>query len=833
MDYFAWMALVSGLLFLLGWIPAIMEFFSHKYHKALGSLFVTSFFAIFVLYYALNGLNPEVHNAFGTSLGDAVASFAVQFDKDALKFAVDSLSYYVILIDIESVANLLLTSMAVISLLVHALRGNFKCWVRMFFRFFEGKDARKRYLVFTDLPYPEVKDFLAQLEADEYPVSVVLDRGSQYVQPGTELTSLLKNGRHDIIIEDLSPAFLIRFAHFGFKVAAFSLYAEDRRNQAFAEMAAKLYEGEEGFLAQSRAKKAKEKIDCYVSFQHYSFEDRYGYEKRSEGHIHLYSEYHWVAEQFVYENPISDFVLAKGIKPIDVENPGNPDALFAKSPAIVEKELPSFGISYFGFGGINSELFEAMATAYQLPGEDGHLLFRVLDSNPEEAKRAFSGLIGLSDPINFLSGRFDSFLSKAHPFHPVIMAADLKDPGERDPRLIDIIASAKAKGRQEMIFISLGNAEDSLSVAYETQDFIIRYLSANAMGDIRIPIYVYIPSNSAHRDYRREKEGDNEKTLKDLLNHAIFELADTKGERKAFYEKAKAPIVIYGRNGRFAAEKECSLLEKWGQKMDEMWTENLSLGVKDDVPFIQNNVEKRKPVSKAEYFRNTSTNNRNSSYAATLTLPTKLAFFGLKLVADEPRHSEYPSSRTLAKALEGLFVLPPFASPTLSELQKQLFEEKPTDPAHPEKGNTLSKSPVEAFADLAQKFFYSRLSNPMINAAGMEHNRWVSYVLFQGTVPMSYAAFDSLNSLTSIGDAARHLKAKTGDGKIHLCLTSNAGLREIQTKGIALHRVWCNDAKSYLEGVLSDFVLTSWNDYFLWAHISVLLEDSGYHLEKL
>ena len=121
----------------------------------------------------------------------------------------------------------------------------------------------------------------------------------------------------------------------------------------------------------------------------------------------------------------------------------------------------------------------------------------------------------------------------------------------------------------------------------------------------------------------------------------------------------------------------------------------------------------------------------------------------------------------------------------------------------------------------------------MINAAGMEHNRWLSYVLFQGMVPMSYANFDSVNGLSSLGEGNRPLVTKLGGGSIHLCLTSNSGLREIQTRGIVLHRAWCSNSQNYLEGVLSDFVLTVWNDYFLWAHISVLLEDSGYHLEKL
>src|SRR5574344_1859789 len=245
MDYFGWMALVSVGLFLLGWIPAIIEFIAHKYHKALGSLFVTSFLATFVLYYALNGLNPELHNAFGTSLGDAVASFAAQFDKDALKYAVDARAYYVYLVDGESIINLLLTSMSVITLLVHALRGTCRCWGWLIVRFFQGfrhKEKRKRYLIFTDLPYEEVSDFLVQLEKDHYPVSVVLERGSQYVQSGTELTNLLKNGKHDILIEDTTPAFLIRFAHWGYQVAAYSLYKEDEKNQAFAEAVAKLYE---------------------------------------------------------------------------------------------------------------------------------------------------------------------------------------------------------------------------------------------------------------------------------------------------------------------------------------------------------------------------------------------------------------------------------------------------------------------------------------------------------------------------------------------------------------------------------------------------------------
>jgi hypothetical protein len=650
--------IVACLLYLLALAWVFVPRILHHYYKSLIPFFVLAVAAVWCLYYPA-AKTEGVNNPFLKALSDAVGSLALQSDEDLLN---DFASYEAQrwLVTIFSIGNFIMASFALVSLSVRAFWGD----LLYLFSF-----QKKRYAIFTDLSYPELEEFIKGIKDKGGHVVIVLSKTGQYSQPGYELRDQLKYNHNAVILADSGYEFLKRFASpWAQKYTLYSVYRDDVNNQRFALTLAQLFDAAK---TPKLAKRAKKKITAYVSYQDPTFEERYNFEKQSEGHIRFYSEYQWVAQNFVFEHPVTSYLpfedhadpryagrptLRRG-RPGASEKENDYGSIGEKGfPRFLSEQIRPIQVNFFGFGQINQALFRQMLAAYQLPG-DGHFVrYRAYDKH--------EGGAGADDPVESTNASLEAFSEESRStamgpqYDPLRIEGSPLDLADEE-KLFELLERRdghsfhdEISGQsplKEVFLVSLGGSELSLQIALKTRDKIKKMLANEGLRCEQIVIYVYVRESYAYKGFSPSS--------------GIYEEseADT-----ASFRNDDCPVVIFGRNGRFAMDERQATLTELAIRCSNVY----SLYIKPDPSYqlVQRTFAEdgrdaltwagtapRQYIDNAwaeerarQNFYQDSYRDRQSNYAAALALPAKLDFLGLRLAHVTHR----PSAQELKKELK-------------------------------------------------------------------------------------------------------------------------------------------------------------------------------------
>lgn len=812
-----------GLVWLLPYIFYFAKLIHHHYHQRLAWLLVPSFLVIFG-YYLLVFLLPDkqcasIADPVGPALSDAVASFALQVDVGAIEERVTAEYFFLrVAIDALSIANFILASAVIVTLLAHFTWGIFKNRLRLIGTFRSSRHYA--YYIFTDLPYTQISDFLFELEGKGHSVIVVLPRGSLYIQPGTELASLLKNGTHEILVDDVSPALLRKLSHCSKKVLFYSLYEHDEDNQAFAEQALAFYKP----LVE---KKEKQMPECYVSSQNCAFDDRYGFSKQSLGHLHLYSEYILTAENFVFHNPVTDFVLKKDptVSPFNAGQGAHQNTGIALPLADFLETLRPLRINFFGFGGINREMFNEMAAAYQLPGEKGWVSYGIYDQDVSAAN-------DLLTRYEFPEGQAGEYFPPFFPFSERdVQAIDFDKESKLLPLLKAIVKRANS-GAKEAIFIALGDSAKNMACAYRIQDKVNQLLYLQTAGSffVPIPVYVYIRENSLFKS-ALENDDSSGRVVYEI---DAFNAQDSAAETLKKGKMDHCPIVIYGRNGRFAEEENFEVLWKLAARANSIY--NASVTLRDDGTIHQEEPATDDQAVKTA-FSEAPSSDRFSSYATILGMPAKLALLGYRFCQGT---SDEKSVKTAAEPIEKLFVT---AAPEKEELARlraicarDIASRTSADMTKIRTEEEIAPA-MEHFRALFDFEFTKSMTSVVSNLASMEHNRWCAYQMGQGVWPLCKTSLEATNNQNfHSSKKAQGIVLKNKPLKnVHACLTSNAGLKELGEECLRLCLIHFDSNETFLferEGLWHQATFV-WNDLFTLSQLHFLLKETGCSIAPL
>ncbi|MCR5079147.1 MAG: hypothetical protein K6B65_04455 [Bacilli bacterium] len=279
-------------------------------------------------------------------------------------------------------------------------------------------------------------------------------------------------------------------------------------------------------------------IDAFISYQDSAIVDSFDEKKSCCGHVHYYSEYENVAEKFVLNHPITDFIHKDalreyqriadhdGVAPTPLED--------KKKPLDFDDILHLVGPVHFdfiGFGNVNQAMFREMASAYQLPGNKAYYLGSEVDPLTNKRKPVYA----VSYKAYCLDGQGEG-VSK------IMAIPGINDDGLGLVHIDDVQLDIRSKEGQDTlienlhlkdgeihnIIISLGDSEQNMQTAFEIRSLIYQKMveadlknkvEALQLGgqhrdpkynplNSRIRIYVYVKESGLYSDlcFNSEKE---------------------------------------------------------------------------------------------------------------------------------------------------------------------------------------------------------------------------------------------------------------------------------------------------------------------------------------
>jgi hypothetical protein len=337
------------------------------------------------------GLNGRIDD-FGGILAKSIKMFAFSLSKEdypakandpeAIKGALLAMEVF----SFASISYAILTT--VVRSIIAILRNGFWSFTGIFLR-------KSRHIIFTDLPYEDLKESLAYLAKVRHEsVLIVLKQDSLNTQFGSELKSTLLADHYHVIGGTISAGFIAFCAKrvFGSEVTFYSEFKDDEDNIEFAKAAlAYCRKLEQPIIDAFEKREEKDKKTnrlerkslqiptFYVSYQDPSFQERYNFLQDSYGHIRFNNEYEWNATKFVFVNPITRLMNFDFKKFMKVEAEAYPTK--------VEAELSKqrFAIHFLGFGRINQALLSQMIPAYQFPLDAPIIQYLVVNAPQSDA----------------------------------------------------------------------------------------------------------------------------------------------------------------------------------------------------------------------------------------------------------------------------------------------------------------------------------------------------------------------------------------------------------------------------------------------------------------
>ncbi|MCR4562242.1 MAG: hypothetical protein K5694_03460 [Bacilli bacterium] len=664
-------------------------------------------------------------------ISGAFTSFVFQIDFDAMEYLSECgdwiIRNYFIFIAITAVADTIATSYALIRLFLRALKANGKTM----FRWLVREDI---YYIFTDLEFDEIKSFIIELESGKSrpgrkppSVRVILSRSSQYTDPGRELHDQLVNARIAVFAEDLSKPLLIKFMrkHRIFykkneKVNFYSLYYKDEKNYEFARIACEIFED---CAKKKDTEHYNKRFNTYIKYNHFYIsyqnaelflENNNDFAKKSRGAISLFNEYTSNAEDFVFNMPLTEFILKRKGEDKDVKvkftafstcNPRLKDGLgFGFLGGDVTNQniyslIPSVDINFFGFGRINQTLLTKMSYTYQIPGCNKETMGNIDPNDPNSYKLNFF-VYSNDDNSEFVDAHFrgvskenDAELTRNFGYFTDIFNFEneirLQNSLERivdrasyhninkDGEDIDV----EKQPSREVIIIATGDPHNNFALAVKTQHIIRQIIAKRkALGERfkSIPIFVHI---NREKIYNSSFIGDDifeMRQISPVINRDNnFPGENGTSSEREIYLSTAVPIVIFGRDKRFRSDDSASSLKPFAVRSKYVYDYDYDLVLsKDGYSFSLKRNSKPTIDAKAENkFDIDDVRNCESNYATAAHLPTKLGLMGLcpAFVAEKENAAQrHEAIKDKLGALNNVFDLNEVDSGALTASMKEL-----------------------------------------------------------------------------------------------------------------------------------------------------------------
>ena len=401
---------------------------------------------------------PEFVNGIFICISNTIKMFALSISEGDFPsyfiatFSGSNYSAIKALVFIDEAFAFLFISYVIITVAVRSLVGK----LLNFNNYFKGL-GQNRYVnyIFTDLPYPELNDFISYCQGKHDKVIVVLTQTSQLTQEGTELKSALLAKFIQVKIGTITGQFfgtLIFWHPRSTKIRIYGCFKSDNTSLLFADEALR--------YCRACSNKKPRSIAFYVNHQDPDLEKKYNYGSDSHGLIRFFSEYEWTATKFVFQEPLNRLYASKYLNPY-------------VSKGEIDNDLP-YQVELIGFGGINKAILKRMISAYVTPTDNqDKIIYHIVSLDKEKADVSFlAGFPAIED--NAYRDK-EKYLPQADRLCLSADCMDLTDEDQLKKYAQNIQNSIIERGRQVLIVVAAGSSETNILIATKLRDLFKKW----------------------------------------------------------------------------------------------------------------------------------------------------------------------------------------------------------------------------------------------------------------------------------------------------------------------------------------------------------------------
>ena len=575
-----------GLVLWLIWNLVRYKFLGNKYLYA-GISFVCCFlYALFI--------NNYKETSFLNVLGSIFDSFKAavgSVDKDKLEFLGefgDLGKLFKNAFTGVSLITLAYLSIAVVLSFVKAFKVG---WIRKIRHLFTETDV---YYIFTDSRNETALPLAQTLNKEKKSVNVFVSRASLKTQEGNEFKDMLIGKDICVRAENFSEKFCKKVFNKSYwwirhgckkerKYYVYLLLSNDEMTtfvaDCFKEVITEDNKVTKRQLLNHRNLTNKELVDLeririFVAYQNADIDILHNYSGKTLHIINTLSKYDMISNRFLFDNPISNFVVLNKID--------------------LNKDNDNMHVTMLGFGVINRPIFEKMTYSYQLFGDNiNKIHYHVLDKDANSLVKAYQ----------------NEYTDKKAPLYlySIDGACDGEDLREYETidNYIKLIKDEpnRFKGDGFEIFvISIINSNNDLRIALNLRRAILKYVGENNAS--KTYIFVRVGERNIEEQFINANKGVA------FRNEEGFDGIDQLRQKKT-----GVPIVLFG--------------------SDDIMYDYLNQQYKfvNDCGFIAwaaYKTEKEKEYAKYDWLNeDKGTVNTNTEYAHSLR--TKLSFLGIKI----------------------------------------------------------------------------------------------------------------------------------------------------------------------------------------------------------
>ncbi len=685
---------------------------------------------------------------------------------------------------------------------------------------------KNQYLLFTDLPYDEIKDFLSGLKRDKSrAITWVVAREDMFVEDVTFLRdqiSALDIHTQTALIDKQYFRGQLRGLSQKHRLTIYVFNENDRDNLAIAELIRQAFEEEapdqddvrrryrnrleeieklqkqyenasnaEGEQIkkqiaaleklQKRDMKQLDRFDgfhTYVSYQRPTIVSGYGRSQSCDGHVHFFSEYESIAEKFVFEHPVTSLMKEEALR--DYQAIAASDGVAPKGIKLNEgaqvkpfedilREVGPVHIDFLGFGNVNQAMFRNMASSFQLPGtaasyfEKGKTRYAV-------SYKAYSrgGENGTVPEVESLLSSMGPLKERAFDLVNLEgLGVDLNEDSGFS-RIADDLESTL--GEPHYLIVSLGDSQANMEAAIEVRHRLYQKITASVAKNpdyhCNMRIYVYVRETTMFDNLVKDK------------TQFIYKAEEQEALllKREGISPAIIPIFIFGREGRFWNEQDSGLIQLatgyfLAYDSNRAEPRGMHLITADKLAEIEGKIENEAELHRIREQFNQATgdfyidkpHDQDANYDAAIAFRSKLALLGYEFITNKKYLASWPAS--------------PNVRPALYHRDEEYDQDSLDYRMTPEEEDKIF-----------ERVYFKNKTKTGEMLALTEHNRWAVHESINGFLSLNDEEMKSLNAGLIGGESARCAEANGVRLPGHTCIRHNEDMLEMERTLHALRR---------------------------------------------